>query len=231
MSFIPKFVINLKRRPDRLSLFQERCPLKDVCVIPAFDGHNHELESESDIKLYKKLTCSLLGERGVFVSHLRIYQEIVNEGHPYALIFEDDAEFCNEFLKRYENIIKELPEDFDLLYIGGRFSPEFVMSQSSSLPVSSNLVKYNFNIPWDGPAMDRTMHAYIISNSAAKRLVDEFTSIDSMDVPVDHWVIRHFTKETKQIYSASPLLCHSPMVGDSDIRGYKNTLRGTKITK
>lgn len=231
MVSIPKFVINLKRRPDRLSLFETRCPLKDVCVIPAFDGHNHNSESEDDIKLYNKLTCSLLGERGVFVSHLRIYQEIVNQGHPYAVIFEDDAEFCNGFLERYESVIKEIPEVFDLLYIGGRFSPEFIMAPSTYIPVSRNIVKYNFDKPWNGPSMDRTMHAYIISNSAAKQLVEEFASLDSMDVPIDHWAIRHFTKGTKQIYSSSPLLCHSPMVSDSDIRGYEASLRATKITK
>ena len=34
---IPKYVVNLKRRPDRLKHFKLVCPYKDVNIIEAFD--------------------------------------------------------------------------------------------------------------------------------------------------------------------------------------------------
>ena len=40
-----KFVINLKRRPDRLELFKKRSPFHDVTVIEGFDGKNMKNEA------------------------------------------------------------------------------------------------------------------------------------------------------------------------------------------
>jgi len=218
MQSIPKFVINLKRRPDRLKQFYERCPFTDVIAMNAFDGRSPQDEPEDDLKRFSKLNCNLSGEKALFVSHLRIYQEIVNKGYSSALIFEDDAEFCESFLKKYVISTKHVPDDFDLLYIGGRFAPHFTMNPSTYIQTARNLVKYRFDIPWDGHTMDRTTHAYIISNSAAKRLLEQFHSSYMDNTPIDHWIMRFFARTTKQIYSVLPLLCHSPMVSDSDIR-------------
>ena len=35
-----KFVINLKRRPDRLTNFLNNCPYGDVEIVYGFDGKN-----------------------------------------------------------------------------------------------------------------------------------------------------------------------------------------------
>ena len=73
-----KFVINLKRRPDRLESFQERCVYKDIEVIPGFDGKNPHLESKKEQKIYKSLPQRLQpGARGVWISHLRIWKQII----------------------------------------------------------------------------------------------------------------------------------------------------------
>jgi hypothetical protein len=46
-----KFVINLKRRPDRLETFLQRCPYHDVEIVYGFDGKNPELETNKKFKL------------------------------------------------------------------------------------------------------------------------------------------------------------------------------------
>jgi len=217
MLSIPKFVINLKRRPDRLNLFLKRCPLDNVNIVTGFDGKNFTEEPLEDIKMFKKVQCRFPGEGGCYISHLRIFQDIVNKNYSHAFIMEDDAEFCNGFKEKYEIILKEIPEDTDILYIGGRFTPNFIMHPLTYIPVSSKIVRYNLDIPCNRMMMDRTTHAYIISNKMAKELLKEFHSQNVIPIAIDDWMLRYFRKNT-QIYSAIPLLCHSPLVSDSDIR-------------
>ena len=138
---IEKFVINLKRRPDRLKKFRDTCPLKDVKVIYGFDGSfpNNE-ESEKERELFNKISLSLPGERGVFISHLRIYQNIIEHNIPFALIMEDDAIFCKDFYTRCLNVLCDIPNTTDILYIGGRFTSEFQMKSCNK--VSDNIVEH-----------------------------------------------------------------------------------------
>ena len=209
---IPSFVINLKRRPDRLENFRENCPLK-FTVIPGFDGRNFENESEFEKNMLKNFTCLSLGEIGCFISHIRVFQKIVDEGIQIALIMEDDAIFCKDFSTEYAKVIREIPENTDILYIGGRFEAGFKMS--SGQRISERIVRHT-NLVNDYDA-DRTAHAYIVSLRFAKYILEQFNST-SISVALDHWLIMLCILNNIQINSAFPLLCYSPIAGDSDIR-------------
>ena len=92
------FVINLKRRPDRLESFRKDCPLQNVQVVEAFDAskEDHELIHSRFNKL------QFPGEKGCWLSHLLLWEKIVKEGLPHALIFEDDAKFYQALSRRNE---------------------------------------------------------------------------------------------------------------------------------
>ena len=51
--FVPEkvFVINLRRRPDRLAYFLSHCPLAGVDVVYAFDGKHPENEDPEEVEL------------------------------------------------------------------------------------------------------------------------------------------------------------------------------------
>ena len=212
MQNIKKFVINLKRRPDRLEIFQKNCPFNDVEVIYGFDGKyakEEQIRSEKDM-VYK---CKLKpGEIGVFISHLRIFKKIIELDISYAMIFEDDAIFSNDFLIK---IKQNIPSDTSILYIGGRFEPEFIMKNCSK--ISDSLSKHNTST-WIGEDMDRTMHAYIISKEMAQLCINEFYKSFLINEAIDSWILKICLKYSLPIYNSYPLLCHSPLKGDSDIR-------------
>ena len=70
-----KFVINLKRRPDRLKQFFERCPFNDIEVIEAFDAKFPNNEDPLELNIFNEKLKNLgafnrIGERGVFISHV-----------------------------------------------------------------------------------------------------------------------------------------------------------------
>jgi GR25 family glycosyltransferase involved in LPS biosynthesis len=218
-----KTVINLKRRSDRLKEFIEKCPFKNVNILYAFDGSN--LFNESDKFKANQFLNLNNGEIGCFISHIRCYEYMIKNNIDNMLIFEDDCNFCDNFINNLNNILIEYNnykvnnKTFDILYIGGRFGPNFFTNANISLKISENLVKHidnNLNNT-DRFNLDRTTHSYIISKYTAGFLLDIFYN-SIIDKPIDHWLIKTFNKYNYSIYSSQPLICYSPLVGNSDIR-------------
>lgn len=119
------YVINLKRRPDRLESFKKELSEKttinfntDVTLFKAIDGK--ELHPT---KRLKKLTANNdHGYRsaviGVALSHYDIWREIMGQHDvKRAIIFEDDVELSHDFENRWKDISEKIPEDCGLLLL------------------------------------------------------------------------------------------------------------------
>ena len=103
---LKKYVINLKRRDDRLK--ELRLPF-DYTIFEATDGR--EVFSQYPIKQQ--------GFMGCWDSHRRLFNKIKEENTEYTLIMEDDVDLVENFNERLNEVISELPNDWDLLYLGG----------------------------------------------------------------------------------------------------------------
>lgn len=102
---IPIFIINLERNTERRQAITEQLKSLnlDFQILPATDGKF--LEKEDLEKLYnekqslKKIQFPLSkNEVACADSHLRLYEKIVAENIPYALILEDDVVLNKEIL-------------------------------------------------------------------------------------------------------------------------------------
>jgi GR25 family glycosyltransferase involved in LPS biosynthesis len=220
------YVVNLKRRPDRLEKFYEACsfPKEKIHVVYGFDGNNYDNEIENEKHLYNKLSHSLLpGEKGCFISHLRIFKDIVNNKIPFGIVFEDDCFFCDDFKNKLETRIQEMPSDTKILYFGGRFTPDFKMAPDTFVPITENIVAHT-NVDWynrDWGNHDRGAFAYLISYSLAEYFIKYFESNMHLDNAVDHFMVRICMDNNIPIYNTYPLLCYAEMATkDSDIRGH-----------
>jgi glycosyl transferase family 25 len=211
-----KFVINLKRRRDRLDLFQSRCPYQDVEVIHGFDGKNPCMESKKERKIFDNLPLRLQpGARGVWISHLRIWKRIVDQCIPSAMIFEDDAIFNTNFLNIMGSALKVLPND-GITYIGGRFHPNFTIPEDYSIKVNEYICQSNLS-KFNNVYHERTIHGYIINYKLAKLFIEIFNNTPSPDA-IDQFMIHKLKALEIPVYNTIPLLCHSPIISDSDIR-------------
>ena len=233
------FVINLKRREDRLEIFKNRyilnsSPEKKIHIEYGFDAKFYENEDEEEIHLFKTKFENLKpGEIGCFLSHIRLFKKLVESEEPYFIIFEDDALFCDNFHEKLDGILAELPENFDILYFGGRFFPDFIMSIENYVDVTENIISHvfpNMNVI-DNNAIylytfdlvqrmqhDRTTHGYIISKKMAGFFLNIFNSSEKISIEVDNWMIRTMIYFNIKIYDSKPLLCYSPWNSESDIR-------------
>jgi GR25 family glycosyltransferase involved in LPS biosynthesis len=90
--------------------------------ILGIDGEN--IKDEQDIlKKYFNSTKSLksvnlrLGEIGVYLSHIKIYEDIVTNSYEYCIIFEDDCKIIDHevFHNHINNAINMCPKNFHLI--------------------------------------------------------------------------------------------------------------------
>jgi GR25 family glycosyltransferase involved in LPS biosynthesis len=225
MNSVKQYVINLKRRPDRLNNFYNSYPFdkNNVEVVYGFDGKNYDNEDESEKQLYNKLSNSLMsGEKGCFISHFRIFKDIVNKNMPFAVIFEDDGILCENFKDKINNIINEIPKDFQILYFGGRFTSDFKMAPGTFTTVSNNIVSHA-KIAWenrDWGNHDRCTQGYIISYNLAKYFIECYNLNKYLDCAIDHWMLKICMNNNINILNSYPLLSYSEVNSkDSDIRG------------
>jgi GR25 family glycosyltransferase involved in LPS biosynthesis len=220
------YVVNLKRRPDRLENFYKACsfPKEKIHAVYGFDGTNYDNELENEKHIYHKLSSNLLpGEKGCLISHMRIFKDIVDNKIPFGMVFEDDGFFCDDFKNKLELCIHEMPLDTKILYFGGRFTPDFKMAPDTFVPITEHIVAHR-NIDWynrDCLNHDRGTFGYIISYSLAEYFIKYLDSNMHLDNAVDHFMIRVCMNNNIPIYNTYPLLSYAePVTKDSDIRGH-----------
>jgi GR25 family glycosyltransferase involved in LPS biosynthesis len=226
MDRLKQYVINLKRRPDRLQYFYDHFPFEktNVEVVYGFDGKYFEKENEREVQIFHNLPNNLLpGEKGCLISHLRIYKDIIDKNIPFAVVMEDDGIFCENFKDKINEIINELPDDCQILYFGGRFEPYFKMDPGTFISFSNKIVSH-VQIKWEQRSWrnhDRTTHGYIISYNLAKFFIDCFNRNMYLDCAIDNWMLRICMNNNIKILNASPLLSYSAVNSkESDIRGH-----------
>ncbi len=118
------FVINLARSPDRrrfigdglgrLGLDHEFFPATDGAALTEDDLANYDRKARLEA-----FGCDLLpNELGCYLSHYRIYQKIIAENIPRALILEDDVEVSDDLPEILE-ALADAPADWELVRLSG----------------------------------------------------------------------------------------------------------------
>ena len=208
------YVINLERRQDRFESFKKNCPL-DIETINKFEAIDGKLLKNPPDN-FRNLNK---GEIGCFLSHKLLWEKTLEEkDSDYSIIFEDDAIFTENFIEKFNDIINT-NINFNILFIGGSYVDNYKMTKS--IRVRNNIVKYDYSKEWDGDDCNRTTHAYIINKKTCQLLLDTYYKLLETNIalgPVDHYIMYILRVNKKDIHHAFPLLCHSNLVGDSDIR-------------
>ena len=107
------YCINLDRRTDRWA--QCLSEFKKIGIKP-------ERFSAIDGRLLPKDDQVSPGNIGATASHRSVLCDAKENNFDSVLIMEDDVEFHNNFSELFDSYIKEVPDDWDLLYFGGNHS-------------------------------------------------------------------------------------------------------------
>ncbi len=117
-AFPSKICINLDRRPERWERVQVRFAehgISGVRRFPALDGNELEIPS------HWRHTA---GAYGCLRSHTEAIEEARRLGVPSILIFEDDVVFHRDLRQKFAAGMRELPDDWDMLYFGALHKDE-----------------------------------------------------------------------------------------------------------
>ena len=217
LGFDEIFMVNLERRPDRYERMKYNFDQLgiDYKWVPAMDGRKitEEFLAEAGIKMLPEFSepyhgrALTYGEIGCFLSHYRLWQQIVEEELDLVLIFEDDIKFEPYFISKLEYLKSELFDlegSWDLVFLGRKILHN---SEEPWLEGSEQLVKVDYTY-W-------TL-SYLLTLRGAKLLlageplgkmvpVDEYLPIMYGRHPNSTWA-QHFPSEKLRALSVHPLL-------------------------
>jgi len=127
-SFFDKiYVVSLKRSVDRHPKIKKNLEGLNYEIFWGVDGSKLDLKELEEKKIYvpeiairDNFSGKALqpGEIGCSLSHINIYKEILKNGYRCTLILEDDIFLSKESGYNIQNALKELPENWEFLYLG-----------------------------------------------------------------------------------------------------------------
>jgi len=121
--------------------------------------------------------------------HYLCLQRIVISGNPIAVIVEDNVEFMSNLPQRLSEYLKDLPENWDIL-----FDSDFYGWRYEEAPLQSGISVYEKSnkktIQCDGAT--KGVHFYMISQRAAKILYENYLPFgDGPDHHINKLILRY----------------------------------------
>jgi glycosyl transferase family 25 len=185
---IPAFCITLERRTDRWRRFQDQSGIEGLELNRFFgvDGKTIDIRKDDRVALCTKRNILAKSRRsheeldsvggvGCALSHIAVWQWIVDNNQEICLIFEDDAVVPADFIEKTNKCISESqilkdPKKWDMWLLGG------IWDNLTKIPGEPKAVRVGEFV---------LFHAYVMTLHGAKRLLKDVYPIHSH---IDLWV-------------------------------------------
>lgn len=211
--------INLERRPDRrekITSLLDQCDIGKFEFFNAVDGRQLKC-TEEIVKLFKDNDFEYRrGFIGCALSHYKLWEELQRDtNYDNYLIFEDDAQFCDNFKDLYMTAITDLSTvpDWDVLCLGQSPKPRCKSLYSDyGKPLTMKPLDKNDTIGG--------MFGYLINKKGVHKLM-QYIKENGIRHGIDYLMMR---LDIVKVYEVIPHIVTSPCVRsvndgvDSDIQ-------------
>lgn len=160
---IPKYCINLKRRPDRKESAEKEFA-KIGLTVEFVEAIDHLIYKPGDTPNYANM-----------LSQLSVVEKATEE---YIFITEDDVKFCDDFLLRMR-YVERSGVDFDIFFLGGWHMDKTDLKQ---------IDKYLYKVTRMAGS-----HAYILRDTTYKLFIDKIRENQGMDQFLSDVMLKEFT--------------------------------------
>jgi beta-1,4-mannosyl-glycoprotein beta-1,4-N-acetylglucosaminyltransferase len=143
----------------------------------------------------------------ISLSHFYAFKDIA-ANHNNALIFEDDVILCEDFVNRLSLYMNQLPDDYDILFIGdgcaqhienSKLEPGKYIYEKSLYPTNGPLGNINGAV--------RCADSYILSKKCASSLCKYiYTSKNKINMSIDAWLDVAARDNIFHVYWAEPTI-------------------------
>ena len=241
---ITTYYINLDFRTDRNKDVIEKLINKlgfsetNIYRFSAIDGKNliDELKNKNYIDdeiiyMIKNLDITYKSaELACLLSHYFLLKQIVNNpnitDNELIFIFEDDFFINEKYLQQnlFSNIILELENyknmnDFDIIYLGGRFNLNFnLLNHDKSFKKINNESNLYLRTIGSGYNWDRTLHNYIINKKSATNLLNLVIENFKNNKKIIHEIDHLYCNGTLKTLDYFPHIFYSPLNYTSNIQ-------------
>lgn len=211
---------NIKKQTDKLNSNTDEYKIH-ITKIDAVNGAELDLNKlAEENKIDKRIENENINqfnpkleirkkEVGCTMSHIKIYDIIKEKNQPdrYSVIFEDDFNVTDNFLKDLDKILVDLKNpniDFDILVLG------------MLGPKGDKVVDNVYKLDCENKLKCYHSHAYIISNKHIDKIINEMNFVNNI---MDISIFERATNGKLNVYRVEPNLATqlSPEMG-SEIR-------------
>jgi GR25 family glycosyltransferase involved in LPS biosynthesis len=195
------FVVHYHKLTERKKAINESLTHNNIQAEFVEHYDRDTLTPEDDVYFHNNYENMLSSHKAITLSHIYCYREIADK-YEYALILEDDAIFCDDFMSKLNNYMEQLPSDWDMLFIGdgcGFHIPDDVIKSSSS----NIFRKCPEPTSWGGDGATRCTDSYIVSKKCAQGIIGYKEKIGR---GVDWWLNQVIRDCKFNVYWAEPTL-------------------------
>jgi glycosyl transferase family 25 len=218
---IPAFCITLERRQDRWRRFQDQSGIDGLNLkrFMGVDGKTIDIQNDERVTLCTKRNIlaktrrsheelDSVGGVGCALSHIAVWQWMVDNNQEVCLIFEDDAVVPPDFINRAnkcisDSIILKDSKKWDMWLLGG------IWDNLTRIPEESKAIRVGEFV---------LFHAYIMTLHGAKRLLKDVYPIHSH---IDLWVSIFSYVHEFRIVGCTDLILQQNQIVKTDIQSDK----------
>ena len=198
------YIINLERDIIRMNNLSNNLDGK-FKRFPAINGNELDIEElkrigmlridDNSFPYSKHITKDTLkGSIGCALSHIRLWKSLKSTPGEHFLILEDDSIIDVDILDNINKYIKDVPDDWDILFLGG--------SRVYGRRVNNNIIKAEYINNW----MNCGLFAYIIKKSAINKLLKKAVPITNY---IDMQINKFYGNDIKAYYTYPTLIKHN----------------------
>lgn len=188
--FDKAYIINLDRREDRMENIENACRKINLKYerFSACDGENLNKYKEDIDKYFDKNHNLIPAQIGCALSHIKIWEKILENNYNNTLILEDDAIIPNNFWDQINLVINELPNYWEMLILG-------------CFPKcnSKNIIEKKYINKITGYGNDGS-HAYLINKTLIEKII-RVINLYPINIPIDTWLQKYIYINNNNIFN------------------------------
>lgn len=149
---------------------------------------------------YSPVTGAFLGRCATFQQHRSAWKDAMDNQLEAVLVLEDDIVFVPDFRRKFVALMKQVPKDFDLVFVGGclgKHAPRTAGPDIRSQQITPNIHRIHEH---------RCANGYVISRNAMRKLLNVVPDLQLRNI--DPWLERYMADVVPNTYWTEPQIIY-----------------------